>query len=247
VKISDLSRRTGVPISRIKYYIREGLLPPGDATAPNQADYGERHLSGIELIRSLREHADLSIPAIRRVVAGVAAAEEERRDGVAEGFRSVGSERRAAAPAPVLDREQPEYRRARAEFEEVFRARAWTFAEDDPDVQELLTAVITARRVLTDTPPAGGWQRYADLAETAASFEVPDDWDPDRHPRETLRFAIAGTYLLEPIILAFRRIALSERHHRLRARRQRERGAGEEPARGRPPRVSLGDEAGGGD
>jgi DNA-binding transcriptional MerR regulator len=234
VKISELSRGSGVPIPSIKYYIREGLLPPGDVTAPNQADYGERHLRDLELIRSLREHADLSIPAIRRVVAGVAAAEAERRDGVAAGFRSVESERRAAGPAAVPNREDPEYRRNREELEEVFRAHSWTFAEEDPDVEELLAAVLAARRVLTDIElsPADGWQRYADLAETAASFEVPDDWDPDRYPRETLRYAIAGTYLLEPIILAFRRIALSERHQHLRARRQREREAAESPAGG---------------
>lgn len=29
MRIGELSRRTGVPVPTIKYYVREGLLPPG--------------------------------------------------------------------------------------------------------------------------------------------------------------------------------------------------------------------------
>ena len=42
--MGELSRRSGVPIPTIKFYLREGLLPPGVATAANQADYDEEHL-----------------------------------------------------------------------------------------------------------------------------------------------------------------------------------------------------------
>src|SRR5256886_17599843 len=44
VRISDLSRQTGVPTATIKFYLREHLLPPGAMTARNQADYGSEHL-----------------------------------------------------------------------------------------------------------------------------------------------------------------------------------------------------------
>src|SRR2546430_15817976 len=44
VRISDLSRQTGVPTATIKFYLREHLLPPGAMTARNQADYGSGHL-----------------------------------------------------------------------------------------------------------------------------------------------------------------------------------------------------------
>ena len=29
--MAELSRRSGVPVATIKYYLREGLLPPGEA------------------------------------------------------------------------------------------------------------------------------------------------------------------------------------------------------------------------
>ena len=66
MRISELSRRSGVPVATIKYYVREGLLPAGEPTAINQALYDERHLARIELIRALREGADLSIATIAR-------------------------------------------------------------------------------------------------------------------------------------------------------------------------------------
>lgn len=43
MKISELSRRTGVPVASIKYFLRQGLLPAGRATAATLAEYGEEH------------------------------------------------------------------------------------------------------------------------------------------------------------------------------------------------------------
>ena len=37
MKISQLAERSGVPVSSIKFYLREGLLPAGLRSAPNQA------------------------------------------------------------------------------------------------------------------------------------------------------------------------------------------------------------------
>ena len=42
MRISELSARTGVPVATIKYYLREGLLPEGERTAPTQATYADR-------------------------------------------------------------------------------------------------------------------------------------------------------------------------------------------------------------
>jgi DNA-binding transcriptional MerR regulator len=63
----ELSRRSGVPRSTIKFYLREGLLAPGEASAPKQARYGEAHLERLRLIRALREVARLPLDVIGRV------------------------------------------------------------------------------------------------------------------------------------------------------------------------------------
>lgn len=44
MRTSELADRAGVPLSALKYYQREGLLPPGVRTAPNQASYGDHHV-----------------------------------------------------------------------------------------------------------------------------------------------------------------------------------------------------------
>jgi DNA-binding transcriptional MerR regulator len=44
MRISELSARSGISVPTIKFYLREGLLPPGSPRAVNQADYGEPHL-----------------------------------------------------------------------------------------------------------------------------------------------------------------------------------------------------------
>mgnify|MGYP006166768185 CR=1 FL=1 len=44
MRISELSRHSGISISSIKFYIREGVLPAGERSQRNQAQYSEDHL-----------------------------------------------------------------------------------------------------------------------------------------------------------------------------------------------------------
>ena len=53
MRIGELSKAAGVPVPTIKYYLREGLLAPGELTSPNQASYGEAHIRRLRLIRAL--------------------------------------------------------------------------------------------------------------------------------------------------------------------------------------------------
>ncbi len=38
--MAELSRRSGVPVATVKYYLREGLLPSGVTTSATRAEYG---------------------------------------------------------------------------------------------------------------------------------------------------------------------------------------------------------------
>jgi DNA-binding transcriptional MerR regulator len=69
VRISDLSRETGVPIATIKFYLREGLLPPGVRTGRNQASYGEPHRRRLLLIRGLTTVGQLDLTSVRALLA----------------------------------------------------------------------------------------------------------------------------------------------------------------------------------
>jgi DNA-binding transcriptional MerR regulator len=220
LKISELARRSGVSISSIKYYIREGLLRSGDASAPNQARYSEQHLGDLSLIRALRDHAGLSIAAIRRVLVAVASVEGEPDQNLAAGVRSVEAERLASSQTARPNRDDPEYAAAFAELEQVLELHGWRRGEDDPEIQEVLAAMLAVRHIWPYPPTPELWDAYLKLGQQAAAFEIPDEWDPERFPSETMRYAIVGTYLFEPVILAFRRLALSERSTELLEKRQ---------------------------
>ncbi|WP_249713917.1 MerR family transcriptional regulator [Rhizomonospora bruguierae] len=71
MRISDLSRHTGIPIATIKFYLREGLLPPGTRTGRNQARYGEQHRRRLLLIRAFTTVGQLDLMSVRTLLAAV--------------------------------------------------------------------------------------------------------------------------------------------------------------------------------
>src|SRR5687768_16016658 len=75
--IAELSRRTEVPVATIKYYLREGLLAPGEAVGATRSRYDEAHVRRLRLIRALVESGGLSLARVRSVLAEV---DEESRE-----------------------------------------------------------------------------------------------------------------------------------------------------------------------
>lgn len=67
MNLSELSRRSGCSTASIKFYRREGILPPGRRITATRQDYGENHLARIELVQALREVAGLGIAEIRAI------------------------------------------------------------------------------------------------------------------------------------------------------------------------------------
>ena len=71
MRVGELSKRSGVPVPTIKYYLREGLLPAGVLTSPNQAHYDDEHLRRLRLVRALVDVGGLSIASVREVLAAI--------------------------------------------------------------------------------------------------------------------------------------------------------------------------------
>ena len=67
MRVSELVARTGIPLATVKYYLREGLLMPGEATSATQARYGEKHVERLGLVKALAG-AGLPIPRIREIL-----------------------------------------------------------------------------------------------------------------------------------------------------------------------------------
>src|ERR687889_297602 len=109
VQISELARRAGVPVATVKYYLREGLLPPGERTGATRARYGEEHVERLRLVRALLGPGGLSIARARAVLAAVDSPDTSVHAALGAAHRAlpgVGSE----GPAD-LDRAQDLLRR----------------------------------------------------------------------------------------------------------------------------------------
>jgi DNA-binding transcriptional MerR regulator len=68
MKIRDLVRRTGVSKETVHYYIREGLLPRPRKRGRNTADYDERFVERILLVKELQDNHFLPLSVIKSII-----------------------------------------------------------------------------------------------------------------------------------------------------------------------------------
>lgn len=68
MKISELVKKTGVTKETIHYYIREGVLRKPRKSGKNSADYNQKYIDQINLIKSLRENYFLPLPVIKTLM-----------------------------------------------------------------------------------------------------------------------------------------------------------------------------------
>ena len=66
--IVELAERSGVPAATIKYYVRDGVLPPGERISGKRTEYSESHLRRLRLVRTLLEVGKLSTASVLDVL-----------------------------------------------------------------------------------------------------------------------------------------------------------------------------------
>jgi DNA-binding transcriptional MerR regulator len=77
LSVSELSARTGVPVSTIHHYRHLGLLPPPTVVDRRRLRYGDDHVRALRLIRRLRERRGLSLNRIAAILPTLLASEQE--------------------------------------------------------------------------------------------------------------------------------------------------------------------------
>ena len=191
MRISELSRRTGVTIPTLKYYLREGLLHAGQLQGATRADYDDSHVDRVRLVRSLVDVGRLSIERVREVVRAL-------DDPPAGRHELLGAAHEALRPASATGAPS---RDAVAQV----AALDLPGCEDSPASLQLALALTAAA--------AGGWTvEQATLARwLRAMHEVAET---DVVPQlaqvsvgEALRYAIVGNVLTDPVLVALRRAA----------------------------------------
>ncbi|WP_277210643.1 MerR family transcriptional regulator [Isoptericola croceus] len=195
MRISGLAATTGVAVATLKYYLREGLLPPGTATSRTQATYDEAHVSRVRLVRALTESAGLSLGAVREVLAALDDPPPSRHDLLGAAHHAlVAAEGRGR---PGGDEQDTARRRAR----ELVAERGWC---DDPllvdRLAEQLRAADAAGVVVSD-------DYLRSLAAAADLVAAADLTTVQLEPAAALRQVVVGTLLTDPLVLTLRRMA----------------------------------------
>ncbi|KUN42094.1 MerR family transcriptional regulator [Streptomyces longwoodensis] len=194
MRISELSRRSGVSVTTIKYYLREGLLPPGRQTAATQAEYDDQHLRRLRLVRALTGVRGLSVSTTREVLDALT---EHTGDthlvlGLALGAVRLSDETAAHPPET-------------AEVDALVKELGWAVNEAAP-ARATLAETLASLRSLGVPVDAHTLLPYARLAERTAVLDLDQLTGLD-DPLETAERALLLTVLLEPALMALRRMA----------------------------------------
>ncbi len=203
-------------VPTIKFYVREGLLPAGELTSPNQASYGEAHVQRLRLIRALLDVGGLSVAAIRGVVMAVDDPEQPVH-------KVLG-----AATGPLVTRYDRDpgdgIEEARKAVAGLIAGRGWHADLSGPAAEALAMALVAL-----DELGHGRFVEvlgaYADAAEGVARADL--DYVARHVAREELvESAVVGTVLGDAIFSALRRLAHMEASNRIFGRPAEGGGAG---------------------
>jgi len=197
VRISELSRTTGVAIPTIKYYLREGMLARGDVTAANQADYSAAHAHRLHLIRVLIEVGGLTVGRVAAVLVAIGDASLPRHE-------LFGVTQRALAP-PSADPVPAEVMLARAEIDTFLADLGWEVSAEAPARRSLADALVALRKLGRDCGPEvflPHAQAAAHLAEQEVSVVSAQS---DR--AAAVERLVVGTVVFEAALAALRRLA----------------------------------------
>ena len=198
MRISELSKHSGVPVATIKFYLREQLLPPGQAVAATQAEYGQAHLRRLRLIRALIGVRGLTVNATRQVLTAVSENEADLHQvlGLVLGVKPVD---RHEQPDPEPDTSDT------SDADALVVQMGWQITQRAPARKVLTETLQTIRSLGADYD----WRSlipYAELAQQTAMLDL-DQLDDTSDPLEQAERAILLTILLEPALLALRRLA----------------------------------------
>ncbi|CAL9581136.1 hypothetical protein SUDANB106_05049 [Streptomyces sp. enrichment culture] len=195
--MSELSRRSGVPVPTIKFYLREGLLRPGRATASNQAEYEEEHLRRLRLVRALITLGGLSVAATREVLEAVG--EPLGR------YETLGVTHYALRSPVAAVPEGDDTDGSAAEVERLVERMGWTVTEQSP-LRGALAAGLRALREVGADYGAEELVPYAELAAATARLDL-DQLAGIEDRIDIAERALVLTVLMEPVLATLRRMA----------------------------------------
>jgi DNA-binding transcriptional MerR regulator len=201
--VSELAERADVPLATVKYYLREGLLPPGDVVGPRRAEYDEAHVQRLRILRLLREIGGVPVSSLRVVMDALDDEALPIHD-----VMTLTADVISAGPEPGAQDAS-----SMAIVDEVIEAIGWDGLRPESVDRLRLAALVAA---LNGPGPlvadAEVLRYYAGVADQLARTEVRHiDYTRDR--AELLEEMITGSVLFGQIFGLLRQMG-QEHHHR---------------------------------
>lgn len=202
MRIAALSAATGVSVATLKYYVREGLLPSGTATAVNQAEYHDGHVRRVRLIRSLADLGHLGIAEIASVL-----------DAVDDPSVALHDTFGIAQDALVVTRrgsdQQPDVTEAALAEVDRFVRRHGLHVRTDAAVRTMLADALVFLEQFGWGSDSSMLDGFVPALVEQAGVELSAVPDPaDRG--EQMEYSIVGTVAFEVATNAIRRMALED-------------------------------------
>jgi DNA-binding transcriptional MerR regulator len=198
MRIAELSRRSGVPVATIKYYMREGLVPQGERTRPNQASYDESHLRRLRLARALIDVGGLPVAVARDVLQTL----DDERSSLHD---LLGKAQYAATARKDADAHAEEWLQAQEDVRALIAGRGWIIRPEGPALASLTEAIALLRSL-----GHGGYltllDSYAEAAERLAAREV-EHVVAQPSIEGMAEVVVVGTVLGDALMAALRRLA----------------------------------------
>lgn len=192
--MSELSERSGLTVATIKFYLRDGLLPPGRATGATRAFYDESHVRRLRLVRALVDVAGLRLDEVRSILAVVDDDSVSMHEAVGSAHTRLSSGTTAPPSPESIRRVGALLKRSRwrvspqSAHRTALAGALDALASLDHEVSDAL---------LDEYVAAMGAVAEREVAGVAAAID-----------RETAaEHAVVGTLLLEPVLLLIRRMA----------------------------------------
>jgi DNA-binding transcriptional MerR regulator len=199
MRISQLAAESGVPLPTVKFYLREGLLHEGELTSATQAQYDESHVRRLRLVRALLGAGGLSVASARTVLEHIDHPPDTQHDLLGVAHQAVL--RPAAEDADL------------SEVQELLRSWGWQVdLVKDRATQAALADALAGLAAAGFELPEGSLDMYAAAMQEIAAVEVAQV--PTDSAEAAVRYVVLGTVLVEPLLLALRRLAQQEESSR---------------------------------
>ncbi|WP_441249428.1 MerR family transcriptional regulator [Kitasatospora sp. McL0602] len=217
MRLADLSEQSRVSIATIKYYLREGLLPPGRLVNATQAEYDESHLRRLRLVRAMIQVGRMSVAAVREVLVQVDDESLGRTTRLGAALWALPRATEAAPDEAEQDghgqdeagQDDPATAAARRQISDLIARLGWAdvaaIGPLSPVYRELVATVASLQR-LGYPLDADDLAPYARLMEQTAVHDL-DRMERLRTSVEQVEEAVASAVLFDPVLLGLRGLA----------------------------------------